>query len=244
MGWEKKTNLPRTGVLLCCLELRGALHLYQGFSCARYRLLPVLSRNLAVKWLPAVVKIVSPASRRQSLLDLLVVPATTRGAAAAVATRLLLLMIVVRVVLLNQVVRARAASTIGREPAWAAVVAVVAAVVVVVVEVGVLVVLVELLTPSQSWVALCYRTKNTLASTAGNRKGVHVHFSIKGPQRNTKNQSLHQWLEYIKSDINDKSMFDNYLFWIRTEFELWSILNADLCSRLLVSNSVKLDLDE
>ena len=42
----------------------------------------------------------------------------------------------------------------------------------VVVEVGVLVVLVELLTPSQSWVALCYRTKNTLASTAGNRKGV------------------------------------------------------------------------
>ena len=42
----------------------------------------------------------------------------------------------------------------------------------VVVEVGVLVVLVELLTPSQGWVALCYRTKNTLASTAGNRKGV------------------------------------------------------------------------
>ena len=82
----------------------------------------------------------------------------------------------------------------------------------VVVEVGVLVVLVELLTPSQSWVALSYRTKNTLASTAGNRKGVHVHCSMKGPQRNTINQSLHQLLDYIKSDINDKSMFDNYLF--------------------------------
>ena len=82
----------------------------------------------------------------------------------------------------------------------------------VVVEVGVLVVLVELLTPSQSWVALYYRTKNTLASTAGNRKGVHVHSSMKGPQRNTINQSLHQLLDYIKSDINDKSMFDNYLF--------------------------------
>ena len=37
----KKTNLPRTGVLLCCLELRGALHLYQGFSCDRYPLVPV-----------------------------------------------------------------------------------------------------------------------------------------------------------------------------------------------------------
>ena len=67
----------------------------------------------------------------------------------------------------------------------------------VVVEVGVLVVLVELLTPSQSWVALYYRTKNTLASTAGNRKGV---------QRNTKNQSLDQLLNCIESDFNDKSM--------------------------------------
>ena len=235
MGWVKKTNLPRTGVLLCCLELRGALHLYQGFSCDRYPLVPVFGRNLCMKWLPAVVKIVSPASWRQSLLDLLVVPATTRGAAAAVATRLLLLMIVVRVVLLNQVVCARAAPTIGREPAWAAVVVVVAAVVVVVVEVGVLVVLVELLTPSQSWVALYYRTKNTLVSTAGNREGV---------QRNTINQSLNQLLDCIESDFNDKSMVNNYQFWIRTEFELWSILNADLCSRLLVSNSVKFDLDE
>ena len=234
MGWVKKTNLPRTGVLLCCLELRGALHLYQGFSCDRYPLVPVFGRNLRVKWLPAVVKIVPPASRRQSLLDLLVVPATTRGAAAAVATRLLLLMIVVRVLLLNQVVRARAAPTIGREPAWAVVV-VAAAVVVVVVEVGVLVVLVELLTPSQSWVALYYRTKNTLASTAGNREGV---------QRNTINHSLNQLLDCIESDFNAKSMVNNYQFWIRTEFELWSILNADLCSRLLVSNSVKLDLDE
>ena len=84
-----------------------------GIVCCQYS----AAKHFPVKWLPAVVKIVSSASRRQSLLDLLVEPATTRGAAAAVATRLLLLMIVFRVVLLNQVVRARAASTIGREPA-------------------------------------------------------------------------------------------------------------------------------
>ena len=71
----------------------------------------------------------------------------------------------------------------------------------VVVEVGVLVVLVELLTPSQSWVALSYRTKNTLASTAGNREGV---------QRNTINQSLNQLLDCIESDFNAKSMVNNY----------------------------------
>ena len=73
----------------------------------------------------------------------------------------------------------------------------------VVVEVGVLVVLVELLTPSQSWMALYYRTKNTLASTAGNREGV---------QRNTINQSLNQLLNCIESVIDEKSMISNYLF--------------------------------